>query len=95
MCIFRLRTYGLYQDNNNEEVWLSLEDAVKNIIEETNNINSASNTTTYIKIDKLNLNLLQREQQHNSFCKKLVKEIETKPDPNFIPRWEQHPQKSR
>ena len=31
--ISRLRMYGLYQDNNNEEVQLSLEDTVRNIIE--------------------------------------------------------------
>ena len=32
--ISRLRSYGLYQDNNNEDIQLSLEDAVENIIEE-------------------------------------------------------------
>ena len=32
--ISRLRTSGLYQDNNNEEVQLSHEDAIENIIEE-------------------------------------------------------------
>ena len=82
--IARLRIYGLYQDNNNEEVQLSLEDAVENIIEEIHNINCASTTTTYNKLDKLNLNLLQREQQGDSFCKKKVKEINTTQDPNFI-----------
>ena len=56
--ISRLRMYGLYQDNNNEEVQLSLEDAVENIIEEIHNINSAPTTTTYTKIDQLNLDLL-------------------------------------
>ena len=61
--ISRLRMYGLYQDNNNEEVQLSLEDAVKNILEEIHNINSVPTTTTYNKIDMLNLDLLQREQQ--------------------------------
>ena len=60
--ISRLRTSGLYQDNNNEEVQLLLEDAVEKIIEEIHNINSAPTTTTYTKIDQLNLNLLQRKQ---------------------------------
>ena len=60
MCFARLRTYRLYQGNNNE-VQLSLEDAVKNVIEEIHHIDSAPIATTYNKIDKLNLNLLQRE----------------------------------
>ena len=83
-AISRWRTYGLYQDNNNEEVQLSLKDAVKNIIEEIHNINSAPTTITYNKIDKLNLYLLWREQQWDSFCKKKVKEIKMRPGPNFI-----------
>ena len=33
-AISRLRMFGLYQDNNNEEVQLSLTDVIKNIIEE-------------------------------------------------------------
>ena len=75
--ISRLRTFGLYQkndnkevqlslenaDNDNKEVQLSLEDAVKNIIEEMHHIHSAPTTTTYNKIDKLSLDLLQREQR--------------------------------
>ena len=56
--ISRLRTYGLYQDNNSEEVKMSLEDAIENIIEEIHHMNSVPTAATYNKIDKLNLNLL-------------------------------------
>ena len=38
--IARLRTFGLYQDNDNEEVHLSLEGTLKNIIEEIHHIHS-------------------------------------------------------
>ena len=82
--ISRLRMYGLYQNNNSEEDQPSLEDAVKNIIEEIHNLNSALANTAYVKIDKLNLDLLWREQQWDRICKKKVKEIKMKPDPDFI-----------
>ena len=58
----RQRTFGLYQDNNNEEVQLSLDDAIENIIEEIQSIESTPKTPGYMKIDKLNLNLLRKEQ---------------------------------
>ena len=57
-ALYRLRTYGLYQDNKNEEVQLSLEDAVENFIEEIHHINAAPTATLYNKIGKLNLDLL-------------------------------------
>ena len=82
--ILRLRMYGLYQDTNGEEVQLSLEDAVKNILEEIHNIDSGPTTTAYTKTDKLNLDLLQKEQWQDSFCKRKLKEIKVKPDPGFI-----------
>ena len=56
--ISRLMTFGLYQDNDNEEVHLSLEGTLKNIIEEIHHIHSIPTATTYNKIDKLNLNIL-------------------------------------
>ena len=37
-----------------------------------------------MKIDKLNLDLLRKEQLCNRFCKKKVKEIKTMPDPSSI-----------
>ena len=60
--ISRLRASGLYQDNNNEEVQLSLEDVIENIIEEIHSIESTPKIPGYKKIDKLNLDLLQKEQ---------------------------------
>ena len=60
-AISRLRMYWSYQDNNSEEVQLSVEDAVENIIEEIHHINSAPTATTSNKKDKLNLVLLQEQ----------------------------------
>ena len=77
-AISRLRTFVLYQDNNNEEGQLSFKDAIENSVEPT------PNTPAYTKIDKVNLNLLRKEQLHDRLCKKKVKEIKTKPDPSFI-----------
>ena len=82
--ISRLSMFWLYQDNNYEENQLSLADAIGNIIEEIHNIKSTPNAPAYIKIDKLNLNLLGNEQLCDRFCKKTIKEIKTKPDPSFI-----------
>ena len=56
----------------------------ENIIEEIHHIQSTPTATTYNKIDKLNLNILQREQKQNNFSKKKVKEIKAKPDPDFV-----------
>ena len=59
-AISKIRMYRLYQDNNNE-VQLSLEDAIENIVEEIHNIESMPKTPGYTKIDKLNLVLLRKE----------------------------------
>ena len=75
-ALSRLRMFGLYQDNNNEEVQLSLEDAIENSVEEIHNIESTPSIPAYTKIDKFNLDLLRREQLCNKFCKKNVKEIQ-------------------
>ena len=45
--ISRLRTFGLYKDNN--EVQLSLEDVIKNIIEKIHSIESTPNIPGYMK----------------------------------------------
>ena len=76
--------YGLYQENNDEEVQVSLEDEIQNIIKEIHNVESTPNTPAYTKIDKLNLDILRKEQLCNRFCKKKAKEIKTIPDPSFI-----------
>ena len=83
-AIFRLRTFRLYQSNDNENVQLSLKDAVENIIEEIHSVESTPKLPIYAKIDKLNLDLFRREQLCDKFCKKKGKEIKTKPDPSFI-----------
>ena len=77
-AISRLRAFKLYQDNDNEEVQLSLKDVLQNLIKEIHSIQSTSKLPTYTKMDKLNLNLLRREQLHGKFCKKKAKEIKTK-----------------
>ena len=82
--ISRLRRFDLYQDNNNEEVKLSLKDEIKNIIKEIHSIESTPKIPACTKIDKLNLNLLRKEQLHDKLGKKKAKEIKTKPDPSFI-----------
>ena len=57
---------------------------IDNIIEEIHSIESTHKIPAYTKIDKLNHDLLKREQLVDKFCKKKVKEIKTKPDPSFI-----------
>ena len=49
--ISRLRKFGLYQDNDNEDVQLSLEDTVKSIIEEIHHIHPTPTATAYNKIN--------------------------------------------
>ena len=56
--ISRLRMFRIYQDNNNEEVQLSFEDVIKDIIEEIHSIDSTPKIPGYTKIGKLNLHLL-------------------------------------
>ena len=79
----RLRTIRLYQDNYTKEAQPLLEDAAENFLEEVHNIHSIPTAANYNKIDKLYLDILQREQWGDNLCKKKVKEIKTKPDPDF------------
>ena len=69
-AISRLRTIGLYQDNNTKEAQPLLEDTVENILEELHNIHSIPTVTNYNKIDKLNLNVLQIEQSRRTFARR-------------------------
>ena len=48
-------------------------------MEEINSIEFTPKFPVYTKTDKLNLDLLRKEQLHNKFCKNKVK-----PDPSFI-----------
>ena len=82
-AISQLRTRGLYQDNGNEDIPLTTEDVVKNILEEIHLTDAIQRVTTY-STEKLNLDILRKEQQHDQFCKNKVKEMKTKPDFNFL-----------
>ena len=59
--ISRLRTLGLYQDNSNDDVPLTLNDVVKNIIEEVHSMDTVLKTPAYNMV-KLNLDVLRKEQ---------------------------------
>ena len=58
-AISRLRTFGLYQDHINEEIQLSLEDAVENNIKEIHSIEFTPKIPIYVKLDTLNLDLFR------------------------------------
>ena len=82
-AISQMKMLGLYQDNDNEDVPISTEDIVKNIIEDTPIAEVIQKTPAY-NIEKLNLDILRKEQHRDWFCKNKVKEMKTKPDPNFL-----------
>ena len=67
-AISRLSTLGLYQGKNNEKNQLLLEDAIENILEEIQSIESTTEVPGNTKINKLNLNLLRKEQLQDRFC---------------------------
>ena len=60
-AISRLRTLGLYQDNENDDVPITTEDIIENIIE-VHSTNVVPRTPTY-NTWKLNLDVLRKEQQ--------------------------------
>ena len=60
--ISTLRTLGLYQDNDNDDVLPIIEDAGKNIIEEIQSAAAAPRKPAY-NMGKLNLEVLRKEQQ--------------------------------
>ena len=78
-----LRKLGLYQDNGNEDVPLTIEDVVKNIIEEIQLMDTIPKKPAY-SMGKLKQNVLRKEQQWDIFCKSKVKELKKKLDPNFL-----------
>ena len=77
-----LRTLDLYKDNDNEDEPSTVDDIVKNVIEEINSADSAPNKLTY-NVGKLNLEVLKKEQQWDRFCKSKVRDMKKKSDPNF------------
>ena len=81
--ISRLRTLGLYKDNNNEDEPSTVDNIVKTIIEEVHSADSAQKKPIY-NVGTLNLEVLKKEQQWGRFCKSKVKDMKKKPDPNFL-----------
>ena len=59
-----LRALGLYQDNSNKDIPVTTEDVIENIIEEVHITDFIQKTTMY-NVDKLNLDVRRKEQQHN------------------------------
>ena len=66
-AISRLSTLGLYQDNGNEDVPLTHEDVVKNIIEEVHSMDAVMRAPAY-NMEKCNLDVLRREQLWDRFA---------------------------
>ena len=66
-AISRLRTLGLYQDNDNKDVLLTTEDFIENIIEEVHSTNVVPKPPTY-NMGKPNLDVLRSEQQRDQFA---------------------------
>ena len=58
----------LYKDNDNGNEPSTIDDVVKNIIEEINSADSAQKKLTY-NVGKLNLEVLKKEQQWDKFVK--------------------------
>ena len=68
-AISRLRAFGLYQDHDNEEVQLSLEDAVKNIIKEIHSGESIPKIPIYTKMNKLIWTYSEKNNYATNFAK--------------------------
>ena len=81
--ISQWRTLGPYQDSDNKDIPLTIGDVIKNIIEEVHIAEVIQKTPIY-NVQKLNLDILWKEQQCDWFCKNKVKEMNTKPDLNFL-----------
>ena len=82
-AISRLRTLGLYQDNDNEDVPSTVENIVENIIKEIQSADTAPRKPAY-NVGKLNLEVLRKEQQWDQFCKSKIRDMKRTPDPNFL-----------
>ena len=82
-AVSRLRMLCLYQDYDSDNVQITTENVIKNIIEEVHSTDVVPRTPAY-NIGKLNLEVLRKEQQWDRFCKNKVKEMKKKPDPNFL-----------
>ena len=81
-AISRLRTLGLYRDNDKKDEPSTIDD-VENIIEEINSADPAPKKPTY-NVGKLHLEVLKKEQQQGKFYKGKVRDLKKKPGPNFL-----------
>ena len=84
-AISRPKTLGLYKDNDNEDEPATIDDVVENKIEEINSADSAPKKLTY-NVGKLNLEVVQKEQHMDTFCKGKVRGMKKKPEPQ-LPTW--------
>ena len=82
-AISRLRTLGLYRDNDNKDELSTIDDVVKNIVEEINSAASSLKKPTY-NVGKFNLEVFKKEQQQDKFSKGKVRILENRLDPNFL-----------
>ena len=76
-------TLGLYRDNDNEDEPSAIDNIVKNIVEEINSADSAPKKPTY-NMGKLNLDVLKKEQQWETFSKGKVRDLKNTRDPHFL-----------
>ena len=63
-AISQLRTLGLYQGSGSEDIPVTTEDVIKNMIEEVNIADVIQKTPTY-NVEKLNLDILTKEHEHD------------------------------
>ena len=82
-AISRLRTLGLYENNGNEDVPLTIEDMVENIVKEVHTMDTVPKTPAY-NTGKLNQDLQRKAVQWDIFCQFKVKEMKKKPCPSFL-----------
>ena len=65
-ALSQLRTLGLYQDKGNDDIPITTDDVTENIIEEVHLGDAIQKATTY-STEKLNLDILRKEQQCDQF----------------------------
>ena len=82
-AIPRLRTLGLYQDNDNTDLAKTDDDIVDNIMEEVHAIEWIPNSATY-EMEKLILDVLREEQQQYIICMKKAKSVRSKKVDGFV-----------
>ena len=81
-AISQIRTLGLYKDNGNDDLATMDNDMVENVIE-VHAIEWVPNSAGY-NMEKLNLDVLRKEQWQDTFCIRKVKTLKTKQDNSFM-----------